>query len=261
MRASQVVSIPVALLFATLVSGCPTMDADSDFTPNETDNCPATYNPDQADSDLDGHGDVCDENPDGQPEPRRFPFAVRAVRRERERETLAVSRSDGAGHVYSLAISFAPSALPDLTGLRDTDGDPATPPAEVLLDRTVLLSETDPVPLRIGEPHVPVSIAIVATAIYEVRGEETQREIALGQYRVFVSGTDEVSLLGSAEVEWNLGNAVISEGDGGEPGPSSGAVTRFSADSLRVYSYGTSIVPEVTTTGSILTVRTTVNQL
>jgi hypothetical protein len=36
-------------------------DADNDGFPDEVDNCPDTYNPDQADSDGDGIGDVCDE--------------------------------------------------------------------------------------------------------------------------------------------------------------------------------------------------------
>ncbi|MGM0555401.1 MAG: amidohydrolase family protein [Myxococcota bacterium] len=46
-------------------------DRDSDGVPNDTDNCPATANPDQEDADDDGVGDVCDAcpnepNPDGQ---------------------------------------------------------------------------------------------------------------------------------------------------------------------------------------------------
>lgn len=40
---------------------------DGDGIPDETDNCPFDYNPDQLDSDGDGIGDVCDPNP--------FPFA------------------------------------------------------------------------------------------------------------------------------------------------------------------------------------------
>jgi len=35
-------------------------DGDGDGIPNINDNCPATFNPDQADSDGDGFGDVCD---------------------------------------------------------------------------------------------------------------------------------------------------------------------------------------------------------
>src|SRR5207302_3157872 len=38
-------------------------DRDGDGIPNATDNCPDTPNADQADADMDGHGDVCDACP------------------------------------------------------------------------------------------------------------------------------------------------------------------------------------------------------
>jgi hypothetical protein len=38
-------------------------DADADGVPDANDNCPNTYNPDQADTDGDGIGDACDECP------------------------------------------------------------------------------------------------------------------------------------------------------------------------------------------------------
>jgi len=37
-------------------------DADNDGIPDDGDNCPETYNPDQADSDFDGIGDACDDS-------------------------------------------------------------------------------------------------------------------------------------------------------------------------------------------------------
>ncbi|MBI1885549.1 MAG: thrombospondin type 3 repeat-containing protein [Chloroflexi bacterium] len=41
-------------------------DADGDFVPDDTDNCPDVYNPDQTDSDNDGVGDACvDSDGDG----------------------------------------------------------------------------------------------------------------------------------------------------------------------------------------------------
>ncbi len=38
-------------------------DYDNDGIPNDLDNCPETYNPDQRDTDQDGIGDVCDQYP------------------------------------------------------------------------------------------------------------------------------------------------------------------------------------------------------
>ncbi|MEI6125442.1 MAG: ice-binding family protein [Pseudomonadota bacterium] len=40
----------------------PIIDSDKDSVPDATDNCPDTYNPDQADFDNDGIGDVCDQD-------------------------------------------------------------------------------------------------------------------------------------------------------------------------------------------------------
>ncbi len=41
----------------------PAQDSDGDGIPDDTDNCPSTYNPDQADADGDGYGDACDVCP------------------------------------------------------------------------------------------------------------------------------------------------------------------------------------------------------
>jgi hypothetical protein len=38
---------------------------DGDNVPDETDNCPNTFNPDQGDIDCDGIGDACDPDIDG----------------------------------------------------------------------------------------------------------------------------------------------------------------------------------------------------
>lgn len=44
--------------------GVPDVDTDGDLTPDCVDNCPTTFNPGQADADLDGYGDVCDNCPE-----------------------------------------------------------------------------------------------------------------------------------------------------------------------------------------------------
>jgi hypothetical protein len=56
----------------TLLKGCPGGDGDADGVCSDTDNCPADPNPDQADEDDDGIGDVCeipgDDDGDGYPD-------------------------------------------------------------------------------------------------------------------------------------------------------------------------------------------------
>ena len=56
------------------LNGCvaqppPPPDADDDGVEDSLDNCPKTYNPDQADADGDGVGDACDDTPDPPPPP------------------------------------------------------------------------------------------------------------------------------------------------------------------------------------------------
>lgn len=54
---------------------CPVhlVDEDGDGFEDDVDNCPAVVNPDQADADQDGIGDVCDETPDPDPTPTPTP--------------------------------------------------------------------------------------------------------------------------------------------------------------------------------------------
>ncbi|GEM_PF-3061692 len=49
--------------FTLLVTGMPYADADGDMVPDSDDNCPSVANADQADTDADGFGDVCDACP------------------------------------------------------------------------------------------------------------------------------------------------------------------------------------------------------
>jgi hypothetical protein len=47
----------------------PPLDSDSDEVPDEEDNCPLQFNPDQVDIDRDGQGDACDADIDGDGKP------------------------------------------------------------------------------------------------------------------------------------------------------------------------------------------------
>jgi len=44
----------------TRLSDAVSDDIDGDGVPNQSDNCPSVYNPDQKDGDGDGFGDACD---------------------------------------------------------------------------------------------------------------------------------------------------------------------------------------------------------
>ncbi len=47
------------------VHGAPALiDSDGDGIPNDIDNCPTVFNPDQADTDQDGRGNACDDDDD-----------------------------------------------------------------------------------------------------------------------------------------------------------------------------------------------------
>jgi hypothetical protein len=51
----------IQVISLTVVTG---EDSDNDGVPDDLDNCPAVYNPDQVDTDLDGFGDACDDDDD-----------------------------------------------------------------------------------------------------------------------------------------------------------------------------------------------------
>jgi hypothetical protein len=55
---------PLAQEFMPFHVGGAVQDSDNDGIPDNQDNCPNTYNPDQADSDGDGVGDACDTGQD-----------------------------------------------------------------------------------------------------------------------------------------------------------------------------------------------------
>ncbi len=57
------------------------IDRDGDAVRNSDDNCPGTYNPDQADSDGDGHGDACDACPTPNPDDSVCSVSIYAIKK------------------------------------------------------------------------------------------------------------------------------------------------------------------------------------
>ncbi|MFP6656227.1 MAG: thrombospondin type 3 repeat-containing protein [Myxococcota bacterium] len=90
-------------VFALMASAVP--DADADGIPDVSDNCPATVNADQTDTDLDGLGDACDEDDDG--------------------DGLADAAETNTG-VFVSSTNTGTNPL-----LVDTDGDGFTDPTEI----------------------------------------------------------------------------------------------------------------------------------
>jgi|GEM_PF-254990 len=56
------------------------IDRDGDAIRNSDDNCPGTYNPEQEDSDFDGHGDACDLCPTANPEDTVCSVSIYAIK-------------------------------------------------------------------------------------------------------------------------------------------------------------------------------------
>ena len=79
-------------------------DADGDGASDGSDNCPAAYNPDQADVDRDGVGDVCDAT-DGRPDCSDVvatPKVLKADGKLHEVALTGASDADGDALIYSI---------------------------------------------------------------------------------------------------------------------------------------------------------------
>ena len=89
----------------------PELDTDADGVPDRLDNCPLTFNPDQADADLDGVGDACDNcrttaNPD---QADADLDGVGDVCEDRAAPTITCAAPDGAWHATNVALACTAS--------------------------------------------------------------------------------------------------------------------------------------------------------
>jgi len=83
----------------------PNQDADDDVVPDAVDNCPGTFNPDQADADGDGVGNICDN----------CPFAVNTDQADAD--------GDGIGDRCDIALPEAIVMLQILAGMTPPIGE------------------------------------------------------------------------------------------------------------------------------------------
>jgi hypothetical protein len=105
-------TVPVDLWF----SGDPN-DVDGDGIPNDVDNCPTKYNPDQSDMDGDGVGDLCDDDSDGDGIPNTIdncPFAINPGQEDRD--------GDGIGDVCDPNPDYKLTYLPNSTSTFYAEG-------------------------------------------------------------------------------------------------------------------------------------------
>jgi cytosine/adenosine deaminase-related metal-dependent hydrolase len=79
-------------------------DIDGDTWLNGTDNCPFVYNPDQADADGDGHGDVCDACPFPNPGNSPCPITVDVLQNENHPDHLPEGSQVLVHDVYVTAV-------------------------------------------------------------------------------------------------------------------------------------------------------------
>ena len=89
----------------------PELDTDADGVPDRLDNCPLTFNPDQADADLDGVGDTCD-NCRTTPNPDQADADLDGVGdacEDRTAPTIACAAPDGAWHATNVALACTAS--------------------------------------------------------------------------------------------------------------------------------------------------------
>ena len=137
-----------AITFDVILNG----DDDNDGVRNEDDNCPTTFNPDQADSDNDGVGDAC-EPPTPTPEPQPTDLwgdvdcngEVSSVDAMKVLQTVAGLPINQTGPCHAVGSSITVDGTAGVFGDWDCDGnvtsvdalailkwivsDPLTPPA------------------------------------------------------------------------------------------------------------------------------------
>ena len=133
----------------TMCSAMRTADCDGDAIEDGIDNCPGAHNPDQADRDLDGKGDLCDACPDlANPGLAICPSSVKDLRTPGSPKRVSVGTPVRVERLLILGLRVKSSF--GFYG-RDLDGSQDYAGIMVFLGGSAPPSSSDGIPLRVGD--------------------------------------------------------------------------------------------------------------
>ncbi|MFH2042702.1 MAG: HYR domain-containing protein, partial [Acidobacteriota bacterium] len=183
-------------LFETVI--CENLDLDGDGWENSIDNCPNTPNPDQADSDGNGVGDVCETILDTTPPVITVPVNI----------TIEATSSSGADVLFSV------TATDDVDGAVAVTCEPASGATFSLGDTTVNCTASDAAGNTATETFMvsvedttPPSITAPGNITMEATGPSTF--VALGTPAVSDIVDPNPAIVSDAPAEFSLGTTIV----------------------------------------------------